>query len=141
MRTDPFLRHSIHYKNVLQDLNTLYHSGGRAQALALSLFEIDEGNIEAARRWAQEHSDCDKEAATLCASYPRVGALILNLSLVPERRMEWLTAALRSATQLGDREAEGRLLGDLATAHAAHGDYQRAANCHEQCLEIARQVR
>jgi tetratricopeptide (TPR) repeat protein len=54
--------------------------------------------------------------------------------------MELREQALAIAREIGDRSAEGRQLGSLASCYADLGQTQRAMELHKQALAIAREI-
>ena len=76
----------------------------------------------------------------LCLAYPDAGAYILSLRQHPKDRIQWLTAAISSAREIGDRRGEGAALGNLGNAYAVLGDARKAIEFYEQHLGIAREI-
>ncbi|MFZ0889296.1 MAG: tetratricopeptide repeat protein [Candidatus Binataceae bacterium] len=139
-RAEAQSRHAMHYRNVLATTQRLYLQGGEAVPQGLALFDLERGNIRAGQAWSVVHAAGDDLAARLCVDYPDAGAYVLSLRLHPRERIEWLGAALGAARRLGDRGAEGNLLGGLGNAYHALGDCRRAIEFHEQARAIFREI-
>jgi len=127
-------RHAEHFLRVLESADEFYLQGGAAVLAGLALYDREAEHIRAGWRWAAAHSPA------LCSAYPGAGVYVLALRLTPKDWMEWLEMALDAARQLGDRRAEGSILGNLGSAYFALGDARRAIEFHEKRLEIAREI-
>ncbi|MEM6435708.1 MAG: CHAT domain-containing protein [Cyanobacteria bacterium P01_D01_bin.115] len=62
-----------------------------------------------------------------------------NTSQFREALQSW-EAALTIYREIGDRQLEGRTLGNLGIAYRKLGDYQQAINFHQQALIITREI-
>src|SRR5205085_8734262 len=133
-------RHARHYRDLLRGLNKLYKDGGLALNIGLERFDQEFANIQTAQAWASSQADDDDEAASLCSSFSRAGASLLNLRLPLAERLRWIERGLFSAKRLGQRQEEGYHLMDLGMAYAARGEIRRAVEFHEQALQIQREL-
>jgi tetratricopeptide (TPR) repeat protein len=130
------LRHARYYGAVLKEADELFLKGGAAVKLGLGLFDREWQNIRAGQAWAATNWEGSREAAEVCRHFGGAGAHVLSLRQHSEERIEWVASALRAARELGDRLAEGGLLGNLGLAYSDRGRYRQAVECHEQCLAI-----
>jgi len=134
------LRHARHYLEVIRRAGVLYRQGGESLMRGLALFDLERGNIQGGQSWAASRAGSSHEAAILCSDYPDRGTYILNLRQHPRESIRWREAALAATSQLADREAEGRHLGNLGLAYQVLGEYRRAIEYHEQYLTTARGI-
>ncbi|WP_245565556.1 NB-ARC domain-containing protein, partial [Thalassobaculum salexigens] len=105
--------HAEHYAGVLVRADSTFLEGGANVLSALMHFDGERPNIEAGYGWAFEHRDVDAQAAQLCMAYPLAGANVLRLRQPVWERIEWLSASVTSAREIGDRRGEGAALGNL----------------------------
>jgi hypothetical protein len=63
------LRHARHYVSALKKGDAFYIEGGLAIDDGLSLFDLEQPNIEQEQAWAQSNLKRDPEAALLCLQY------------------------------------------------------------------------
>ena len=133
-------RHARHYFGVMSEANRLYLEGGEAILGALALFDLERANVEAGQAWASAHADADQAAATLSSGYPDAGAHVLSLRLHSRERIDWLEAAVAAARRAGDRDAEGRHIGNLGPVYADLGELRLAIEYFEQALAIHREI-
>jgi tetratricopeptide (TPR) repeat protein len=134
------LRHARHYGVVLKEADDLLLKGGGAVKLGLGVFDREWQNIQTGQAWAEANWEDSREAAEVCRNFGQAGPHILSLGQHPEERIKWARAALGAARKLGDRLAEGGLLGNLGLAYSDQGNYRQAVQCHEQCLAIMREM-
>jgi tetratricopeptide (TPR) repeat protein len=130
-----------HYAGVLRVANQLYKQGGEDVMRGLALYDREGPHIRAGQAWAAGRAAEDEEAARLCSDYPYVGTYVLHLRLRPRTLLRWLEAAADAAHRLGDKEAEGRHLGNLGLTYARLGETRRAIDYYRQALAIAREIR
>lgn len=133
-------RHARHYRDLIRGLNKLYKEGGLALNIGLDRFDLELANIQAAQAWAVSQADDNDDAATVCRSFPRAGASLINLRLPSAERLRWIECGLASAQRLGQRQAESYHLMDLGMVYAARGEIRRAVEFHEQALKIQREL-
>ena len=134
------LRHAIHYETVLRAADQLYEQGGDAAKQGLLSFELAWSNIQIGQSWAARVMLEMEHGASLCSSYPSVGAYLLDLRQSPRDRIRWRQEALVAARRLGDRRAEGWHLDNLGVAHMHLGQYESAMDFYKQHLDIAHNV-
>lgn len=139
-RSEAQFRHAEHYETVMRSINELYLEGGESLKLGLLLFDLEKSSIELGWSSAIALSGTDDRATKLCSSYPRVGAALINMRLPPRERVRRSEAGLAAAQRLADQKAEGRHLGDIAAAHVALGETQRAFEFLQRQLDGARQA-
>jgi tetratricopeptide (TPR) repeat protein len=117
-----------------------YQGGGEQTLLGLSLFDTERAHIDAARRWAQRHSES-----------PEGDQLLLDTALATcsfeELRYDWRhesipqwEATRAAAQRLGDRVKEGYALGYLGSIYHDLGETHTAIIYYEQALAIAHQL-
>ncbi|GAB4151090.1 MAG: hypothetical protein Fur0046_30370 [Cyanobacteria bacterium J069] len=90
--------------------------------------------IEVSRRLVNRIASQTKR---LCLN--RIGNSYSNLGNV-ERAIDYYQQALQFARETGDRQGEGRVLGDLGNAYDNLGEYEQAIDFHQQYLTIAREI-
>jgi len=135
------LRHAAYYATLLNTVDDLYLQGGDKMLMGLALFDLERANIEAGFHCASENLSSDEGAAHLVSKYGNSGAYVLDLRQHPRTdRIPWLEACLAAACKLGDRESEGRHLGNLGIAYADLGDARKAIEYYEQRIAIAREI-
>ncbi len=132
--------HSEHFLEVLRSADSLYMKGGQDSRLGLALFDREWSNIRAGQAWAATQFRDHREAADFCSGYPDAGVYCLDLRLHPRERIPWLTVGIEASRRLGDREVEGRHLGNLGLAYENLGEPRRAIETYEQRLTIARDI-
>lgn len=135
------LRHSNHFKTVLNKANELYLTGGKRTKRGLTLFDSEWVNIQAGFAWAKAYSNQDAYAADLCFAYADIGVFLLDLRQSPHQNISWLNAALNVAMRLKKRNQEGSILSYLGNANAASGDFERAAALCRRALRILHSLR
>jgi tetratricopeptide (TPR) repeat protein len=131
------LRHARHYQKLLWAANELFLQGKDSLSKGLNLFDINRMNIQFGQKWASEKKLVCNEIAKICSNFA-LGSNILELRLHPMENIEWQEAALISARQIVNRNAEGSHLGNMGLAYAALGDARRAIHYHKQSLQIYR---
>lgn len=56
------------------------------------------------------------------------------------KAIEHYQQSIETARKIGDRQGEGRVLGNLGLAYERLGNYAQAIEYHQQCLSIAREI-
>jgi tetratricopeptide (TPR) repeat protein len=133
-------QHAEHFLEVLRSADSLYMKGGQDSRLGLALFDREWSNIRAGQAWAVAQFHNQVAAADLCSGYPDAGTLCLALRLHPRESIQWRETGLAAARHLGNRNAEGRHLGNMGLSYADLGASRRAVEFYEQALIIAREV-
>jgi tetratricopeptide (TPR) repeat protein len=139
-RADAERRHAVHFRNVLDEADTLYKRGSAAVVEAVELFERAWANAQAGFAWAERRAGQEAEAARLCVSYPHRAIYLLQLRQHPQVQIAWLQAALQAAREINDRRGEGNALGNLGLAYADLGQPQQAIEFYQQQLAITRDI-
>jgi tetratricopeptide (TPR) repeat protein len=137
---EAYQRHALHYVRVLEAADRLCLQGGDNLVRGLRLFDLEQANILAGQAWAGARAADDPEAAELASDYPAIGAKVLSERLSAGERMAWLEAASRAAQRLGDRLAEGVVLGKLGSAYRRQSEPRWAIDYYERQLRIARET-
>ena len=133
-------RHSEYYGGVLSTSNKQYKQGGENLLAGLVLFDREWANIQAGWAWAERNLQDKTAAASLCSSYPREGAYVLNLLLHPREQIRWLETAVDAAKRIQDRGAEGAHFGNMGLAYAERGETGKAIVYYQQALTITREI-
>lgn len=97
-------------------------------------------NIRSGQRWAAAHLEENDAAVDLCLAYPGVGMYLLDLLQHPRESVAWLEASLAAARKLRDREGEAAYLNNLGGELFRLGEVERAAECWQESLTIAREI-
>lgn len=139
-RNEARQRHAEHYMRVLSASNEQYMQGGENVLEGLALFDREWDNIQAGWTWAERNLQDKLAAASLCSSYPNVGAYVLDLRLHPTDRIRWLETAVVAARKKSDRGAEGRHLGNLGNVYRDLGEPRKAIEYYQQAFAIAREI-
>lgn len=133
-------RHALHFKDVLEQAETLYLKGGAAFKEGIDLFDLEWRNIRAGQAWAAaqaERDDEDAEAADLCIRYPLAGEQLLEMRQPLRDRINWLQTALANAERLKRTAEVCRLLDIMAHAYNDACKYEASFDCCEKELAIA----
>lgn len=125
-----------HFERLLRSLNALYRQGGPAAETALLLFDRNRIMITHARAEAEALVGLDAEPSTICASFARGGAALINLLFHPREKIRWIDAGIRSLEGPRDPALKARLLNDLGSCHAALGEFGPAKEYYEQSLKL-----
>jgi tetratricopeptide (TPR) repeat protein len=139
-QTEVRRRHAEHFLKVLNSADSLYQEGGQESRLGLALFDREWSNIRAGQAWAAAQFRYHKKAADLCSGYQDAGVYCIDLRLHPREKIQWLEIGIAASRYLGDREAEGRHLGNLGIVYKNLGEPRRSIELHEQRLTIAREI-
>lgn len=131
------IRSSRLFEGYLRSLNELYRQGGPAAETALLLFDRDRLAIMHARAEAEKLLDLEAMHSTVCASFARGGAALINLRLHPSERIQWIEAGIRSVQRAGDQQMKARLLNDLGMCHIRMGEFQSAADCYQLSFDLS----
>jgi tetratricopeptide (TPR) repeat protein/nucleoside phosphorylase len=131
-------RHANYYFAYFEQAGRQSLQGGDSIVSALTQFDSERTNIEAAFTWARQHAQQNAEAAEYCSRFPIVGGLILGLRLSPTQRISWLEPALESARSLPDRNVEVSLLIDLGCAMGRANKIEQAISILEEALGRSR---
>ena len=132
------LKHASHYKDVLSAADEIYLEGGENVLTGLHLLNLEWENIQTGQAWvaAGGHDRVTKE---LCVAYPDAGASVLSLRRHPRERIRWLERAVSAAREIGDRQGEGKALGNLGAAYQDFGETGKAIEFYQQALVIIRE--
>ena len=133
-------RHAEHYLGVASQADDTYETGGEGVLEGLRQFDRERAHIEAGQAWAAEHASSDDRAATLAEGYPMRAPNVLDLREHPRERIRWLEASAQAARKLGNKDDEGRALGNLGIAYSQLGEPRRSIEYYEQVLAIARET-
>jgi tetratricopeptide (TPR) repeat protein len=133
-------RMAHYYKNLASTAEALYVSDAESTLYGLVLLAQEWPHIRMGQGWAAAHIEDSQDVAQLCSDYANVVANWLGGQVSPVERIRWLDAAARAARRLGDKEAEGRHLGNLGSAYADLGETQLAFACYDQGLALAREI-
>ena len=145
MRATPTLedlhfRLARYYLDKLSAAETAYQHGHEHSRYALALFDQEWPHIKQWRDWSAAFVDAQNEITALCQAYPLAGAEILLLRQHPQEHLEWLEAGLTAARRRHNRQAEMEYLHLLGNLHKHLGAFNRARDCTEQALALARQA-
>jgi len=134
------LRHARHYIQVADQAQQHYLSGGEGITHGLALFDHILLNLDQARVWLQKQAGTP-EIDTLLSADANATALIGDLRYsTRDGRIPQFIGALAAAQRLGDRRAEGQMLGNLGSAYVVLEEAQQAIELHEQSLAIVREL-
>jgi tetratricopeptide (TPR) repeat protein len=133
-------RHAESYLNLCWTMDRLYKQGGDNVLSALALFDAEFPHIRAGQAWSVSLAPTNDAAARLCNYYPDAAPDILALRLHRREWIHWLQSALATARKLGNKQAEGRHLGNLGLAHRSLGEVRQAIDYFERALAIAREI-
>jgi tetratricopeptide (TPR) repeat protein len=123
-----------------EQIQEQYLIGGEQAALALSAFDLERAHIDAARRWAQQHTETP-EGNQLLLDAAQATASIGELRYDRMHDSIPLWDGVRvAARRLGDRTKEGRALNNLGDAYACLGEPSTALPYFKQALAIAREL-
>ncbi len=134
-------RHAVHFLRVASKADDTYEKGGEGVLEGLRLFDRERAHIETGQAWAAEQASSDDRAATLAQGFRGVAPYVLELRLHPRERVRWLEGSLKAARKLGNKDGEGRALGNLGGAYLQLGETRRAIEYFEQVLPIAPETR
>jgi tetratricopeptide (TPR) repeat protein len=134
---DAHRRHAAYYLRVLLRVGARYRRGGCKGAL--TRFDLEWPQIQAAQTWAATEQARDVTAARMCVAY--AGACPEGI----ERRLHardyirlWLEPALAAARARGMRTSEAYILGNLGSANSWLGEHAHAAGYHKRAVVILR---
>src|SRR5262249_6721175 len=123
-----------------EQIQEQYLIGGEQTVLALSAFDLERAHIDAARRWAQQHTETPEgNQLLLDAAHATVSIGECRFDRMHENIPFW-DGVRTAARRLGDRTTEGRALNNLANAYASLGQPSTALPYLEQALAIAREL-
>jgi tetratricopeptide (TPR) repeat protein len=128
-----------HYERVLHAADELYRQGQDHVQSVLTLFDLEQENVEAGQRWAAEHYERDLKAAQLCASYPVVGWHYLDFRLSREAQIGWLEPAVEAARRIKDHWSEFSNLSGLGLVYRNLGQTAKAVEFYQRALDISRE--
>jgi tetratricopeptide (TPR) repeat protein len=131
-------RHAEHFIRIGRRADGLYRRGGENVLAGLVLFDREQGHLGAAFDWLESRRD--KESTPLLVSLVAAVTYISDLRFHPRQRIRWLEAQAKAARLAGDREGEGKALGNLGVAYKHLGDARKAIGLYEQGLAISREI-
>jgi hypothetical protein len=139
-RYDAYLRHAGYYSRVIARADRLYLEGVESMRASLALFDLERLQIDASWNWLL-HKELTETTDHLRVIYAAettyIGDLRYNKRL---ERIPQLEAALVAARRLGNRQAEGAFLTNLASSLAGLGDLPGAIALYEQRILVAREL-
>jgi tetratricopeptide (TPR) repeat protein len=133
-------RHAEHYQKLLRKASQMYEQGGDSLRQALKLFDKERDNVRTGRLWAEHNCESNPEAAELSVRYSVVGECFFSLRWPANERLQSLKISLSCAQGLGQRDAEGNLLGSIGRVFVEAGDFLRASKQFAQQLVVARET-
>jgi tetratricopeptide (TPR) repeat protein len=132
--------HAQHFEKLATVADELYLQGGEATLRGLELFDTEWENIRTGQVWSAKHFDNDLEAATLCSQYPNTVMYCLSIRRSPHERIRWLESAQIAARKINKPSLVGALLGNLGSAYAELGEYERGTEYYDEALIILRGI-
>ncbi len=126
-----------HYSQRLRTIGDGAFGGGAAMQQAFQMFETDRDNIAAAFTLVARHWRENDAWARLAARFSLGAGRLLSFRLHADQRAIWLQLQAEAAERIGDLEAQGAAIGELALALRALGHLDDALACHERALGIA----
>jgi tetratricopeptide (TPR) repeat protein len=130
------LRHAHYYLEEGHRANELYQNGKVMQGL--DLFDAVWPHLAAA--WERMVNRQDEVADRWLSDFSIQMIELLDLRLLPRKRLAFLEEGLAAARRLDDLENEGVQLANLGSAYIDLGETDEAIACHEQALDIARDI-
>ncbi len=104
----------------------------------LARFDLLWPHLEVA--WARLCDADDEDARRWLRDFAGTFPHLLDLRTTPGQRIPYLQRGVAAARALGDKGAEGVLLGNLGNAYAALGRVEEAIGYYQQALAIAREI-
>lgn len=123
-----------------QKLGNRYAEGNLLNKLALAY--IDLGDFHLAARFCGQRTQIARETDDLSGQlegWTNLG-IVSDRSGDPGRAINCYAQALSIARHIGERRAEGGILGNLGMAYAALDQYDQALEYYDQHLTIAREI-
>ena len=131
-------RHATEYMNVLDTAYNLVEKGGKDAIKGFRIFDLEMENIQAGLEWSRQHCAQDKDAASVCNAYTESGASLISQRLSPPECILWFEAALIAASQLGDKEAEGKHLLNLGQQYFLMNQSNKAIETLQSALAFCK---
>jgi tetratricopeptide (TPR) repeat protein len=125
-----------HYLNKLRTADTAYRRGQSSIAYGLTLFDQEWEQIRHWQAWAAKQSASDDASAQLCKEFPLAGLEVMSSRCNAADHAVWLKAALESAQQFDDSEAERTLYYELAMIYYRLGSLERVEHLANQLLML-----
>ncbi len=123
---------------VLQQADEADERFKRGDLSGLARFDLLWPHLEAA--WARLRAADDEDARRWLRDFVWDFPSLLDLRTTPAQRIPYLQRGVAAARALGDRRAEGALLGNLGLAYAHLGRVEEAIGYYERALDIAREI-
>lgn len=130
-------RHGQHYVGIAQETGKLHLRGDDATRRGLELFELEWANFRAGQAWSEANSNTDG-VAHWCLEYMEGLKYLLHLRRSPAEQVAWAQTAWQVSQSLGLHDLEGRYLSNLGTAYSGMGEFEKATNCFQSALTLAR---
>ena len=131
-------RIATEFMNVLENAYLHVEKGGKEAIKGFRLFDLELENIKAGMEWGRKYCDKDKDAPQICSAYTEYGATLISQRLSPSECIHWFEAALTSARQLEDKEAERTHLLNLGCQYALSNQVQEATNTLQSALSFCK---
>jgi len=125
---------------VLRQANDLYLEGDQRLLDGLAAYDRETREVHAAWEWLKGTAGaetCPAEILSLVASYPAAFANLMAVRLMPEERIQWLTAGRKANQVLQDRKLEVILASSLGVAYSIMDRYDESQACQVEALQPA----
>lgn len=129
-----------HYLNKLRTADTAYRRGQSSISYGLTLFDQEWEQIRHWQAWAAKQRASDDASAQLCKEFPLAGLEVMSNRCNAADHAVWLKAALESAQQFHDSEAECTLYYELAMIYYRLGTLERVEHLANQLLILGEAV-
>jgi tetratricopeptide (TPR) repeat protein len=136
-------RHAFYYLTVGNKLDDLFETGGKHIQESISSFVHIWPHLETAwkrmggidKGWpVSEHKQ------EWMSKFPLRMPNLMDIYLIPIKRIPILENSLTASRYLGDRRGEGNALGILGSTYAALGDAHKAIEFYEKALAIYQEI-
>jgi tetratricopeptide (TPR) repeat protein len=131
-------RHATEFMNVLETAFQLTEKGGKDAIKGFRIFDLELENIQAGLEWSRDNCSQDKDAARVCSAYAECGATMIGQRLSPSECIQWFEAALLAASQLDDKEAEGKHLLNLGQQYVLINQLPKAIETLQSALAFCK---
>ncbi len=132
--------HATYFLRVAKTIEQLCQESTGNVRKGLEVFNLEWENLSAGQKWSAENFENSKDAAHLCVSYAEALQTTLYLRSDQKVLREWLEAGLTASRRRKLRDAEGRLLCSLGTAHELTEPQRAIDDYYQSALEIARET-
>jgi len=139
-KQEAHLAHARYYRTVLRQANDLYLEGDQRLLDGLAAYDRETREVHAAWEWLKGTAGaetCPAEILSLVASYPAAFANLMAVRLMPEERIQWLTAGRKANQVLQDRKLEVILASSLGVAYSIMDRYDESQACQVEALQPA----